>query len=712
MLNKEYRFRFFLNARHTVNLNKEDIQIHPHTWEIVLTVGKNEGDYFNYRKIEREIKHQLTIYENKLLNNIPPFNRIVPIMENIAETLNRDLISRLFRVGGTLAKFEISENPRRTYILNNAISEFEYQEDDDLSAYNIVNVTKSSLDEGAFKEKKKSALSDNPPKLDEEKMNALKRIITTSEMIAVTALAIDEPDSLISAAEGISSSAKKLLNDKTDKKNVVDLLNDIIKNDDALYSNIKPIERLAEKNSKSEMLNLPKKLSPDEISPHIYKMLEVEDEKEVNPYIYKSVEEWKEEKQEKIEEKPQEENKRKISDGFFIIVSLLFMIVLSVPLILWISRNGQYPWGSEIWGHLAKVNEMYKGFMSGNSASLLSEVWNNGVSSIEFWAPIPHLIMFLFRWITGGNVVAAYNLFIVFMFVFGAFGWILWGAKTGRRTLAIALAILWFALPDNLRVLFSEGDIGRLFAAALIPYIILVLTNYLDKKSIKSFILLVLLIAAASVSHVILTLMLVIAILVYSLVYGISHKKAAETITAVVASIIGMLLAFIWYYSAYNSGLLYQDMSLFADMMRGIVSYAADSINPMLRLDNPNVFYFGLPVILVSIFGLFYGDKKSKPGFLIALVIFFSTTTVFLPFMAKLPAEQMYFMMRFTPVAMAAFFAGLMLWKNLKKAIMILIVFIIVLDCAISFNNLAYNKVTYPSTQDTYHNYISDIINK
>ncbi|MFA6309074.1 MAG: 6-pyruvoyl-tetrahydropterin synthase-related protein [Clostridia bacterium] len=708
MLNKEYRFRFFLNARHTVNLNKEDIQIHPHTWEIVLTVRNYQGDYFNYRKIESEIKHQLITYENKLLNNIPPFNRIVPIMENIAETLNRDLISRLFKVGGTLVKFEISENPRRTYILNNAISEFEFQKEDEISAYNIVNSTKSSIDEEMITEKSKGVLSNNSMKLNEEKTNALKRIIATSEMIAITALAVDEPDSLISAAEGVTSSAKKLLNDKTTEQNVVDILNEMIKNDDALYSNIKPIERLSEKNSNNETLNLPRNPDPDEMSPHIYKMPE-EDEKESNPYIYKSVEEVKEEKK---EEKPTEENKRKISNGFFIIVSVLFMIVLSVPLILWISRNGQYPWGSEIWGHLAKVNEMYKGFMNGNSASLLSEVWNNGISSIKFWAPIPHLIMFLFRWITGGNVVAAYNLFIVFMFVFGAFGWILWGAKTGRRALAIALAILWFALPDNLRVLFSEGDIGRLFAAALIPYIILVLTNYLDKKSIKSFILLVLLIAAISVSHVILALMLVIAIFVYSLVYGISHKKATEAITAVAASIIGMLLAFIWYYSAYNSGLLYQDMSMFADMMRGIVSYAADSINPMLRLDSPNVFYFGLPVILISIFGLFYGDKKSKPGFLIALVIFFSTTTVFLPFMAKLPTEQMYFMMRFTPVAMAAFFAGLMLWKNLKKAIMILIVFIIVLDCAISFNNLANNKDTYPVTQDMYQNNISDIINK
>ncbi len=764
MVSKEYRFRFYLNARHTVNSNNENNQIHPHTWEIVFTIRKSEGDYFNYRKIEKEIRKQIAEYEGKYLNEIPPFDGIVPIMENIADLINSKLIDKLFVFGGNLVKTEISENPKRTYILRNTFIETILPEEKVAEKMMPEAEPIQTPEAGFVSEESKKIIPDPITEMeikpDAESIEAIKRVINTSGLIAATASNIGEPDSLISAAEGFATVARKLLNVETtryEKYNKPEEFNkpekEININESEIFkslsydelvsdSDLKPFEEARFEASLQEGLDVDLGETPMATFEAVPEALSKEDSetflesssKEETDYTSAGSNTYKAEritamdsvsytqrfremmnqldeelakeaeilannknfntsqsdfeavkkpeavgKQdtvdssetyderefatnsnlhsypetvaeiEKHEKKDEIKSKKEMSNSIYIILSMLFVILLSIPLVLWITRSGTYPWGTEIWPGLAKVNQIFNEFI-------------------------------------GVNITPLY--FVVFIFIFGAFGWILWGAKTGRRVLALSLAVIWFVLPDNLRVLFSEGDLARIFVTALIPFILLALMNYFEKKNIKSFIILTLLIAFAAINQAILAIMIAIAIIIYAVVYGIVNGKLKKSLFAILSVVLGLLLASFWIITSYNSGALWQDQSAFADLVKNLTFFATDSLNPLLRLNNPEIYYFGLPIILISVFGLFYGDKKSKTAFSIVLAIFFAAVTIFLPFMIKISVNQLYWMLRVTPIALGMFFMGLLLWKKMNKGITIAIVLILLIDCAVSFVGL------------------------
>ena len=213
MFSKEYRFKFYLNARHAVNINDTNLNIHPHTWEIVLTIKKSEEGYIHFAKIEDEIKQYLEKYEGQLLNEIAPFDTVIPLMENIGETFNHQIVKKLSNFGWDLSSLEISENPTRTFVLTNNIGLCE--ELDDVSDEKYVKDSEfqpgiemngSNNFDLKLKEKVK-------PKIDpdSEDLIAVKRMILSAGKIANIALRMENSENLILAAEEFASTAKKIL---------------------------------------------------------------------------------------------------------------------------------------------------------------------------------------------------------------------------------------------------------------------------------------------------------------------------------------------------------------------------------------------------------------------------------------------------------------------------------------------------------------------
>ncbi|MFL0250610.1 6-carboxytetrahydropterin synthase [Clostridium neuense] len=114
----QYRFKFYLNASHSIYLKGTLGQEHPHTWEIILNTVKLKSNFIIFNDIEKSIEKYLTKYQDSYLNNVEPFITLNPTLENICEYLKNEFQKLLFENGWLLLSMEISETPTRSYIID------------------------------------------------------------------------------------------------------------------------------------------------------------------------------------------------------------------------------------------------------------------------------------------------------------------------------------------------------------------------------------------------------------------------------------------------------------------------------------------------------------------------------------------------------------------------------------------------------------------
>lgn len=112
-----YRFKFYLNARHSVNFEDRSSNIHPHTWEVVVSFGSGGAGIVNFTMFEDVLEGYFLNYEGLYLNEHLSFKNINPTMENIGKVLYRDIRGIVNDRGLYFKSLEISENPTRTYII-------------------------------------------------------------------------------------------------------------------------------------------------------------------------------------------------------------------------------------------------------------------------------------------------------------------------------------------------------------------------------------------------------------------------------------------------------------------------------------------------------------------------------------------------------------------------------------------------------------------
>lgn len=115
---REYRLKFYLNARHFILIDGKAGDIHPHTWEFSLIIRVGRGSFTQFNLFEKCINAYLAPYQNQLLNECKPFDVIIPTLEHIASCFSEEFFTRLEKVGGELIRMEVSESPTRSYILD------------------------------------------------------------------------------------------------------------------------------------------------------------------------------------------------------------------------------------------------------------------------------------------------------------------------------------------------------------------------------------------------------------------------------------------------------------------------------------------------------------------------------------------------------------------------------------------------------------------
>ena len=115
---RTYRYKFYLDANHYIYSSAgEKGAVHPHTWEFAVELKNKNGDFVLFSQIELLINEVLKPYQNICLNEVAPFDKKVPTLENIGEYFKSEMSRKMQEMNWDLLCMEISETPSRSYII-------------------------------------------------------------------------------------------------------------------------------------------------------------------------------------------------------------------------------------------------------------------------------------------------------------------------------------------------------------------------------------------------------------------------------------------------------------------------------------------------------------------------------------------------------------------------------------------------------------------
>ena len=115
---RKYRFKVYLNASHSISINGQQGNVHPHTWEFGLDILIVRREFMEFNIFENAINGFFDKYQNCTLNDREPFNLIIPTLENITEYFGDQLREVIHKTGGELMQLEGSETPTRSYVID------------------------------------------------------------------------------------------------------------------------------------------------------------------------------------------------------------------------------------------------------------------------------------------------------------------------------------------------------------------------------------------------------------------------------------------------------------------------------------------------------------------------------------------------------------------------------------------------------------------
>jgi len=575
-----YKYKFRLIASHRPGDGSSELPAHAHAFELdIYVLSRPQGESeVAHQEIEDIVLDFLAQYEEKILNDIPPFDIIPPTIENIAEVCYKYIKDILAKHNFTLLRVEVSETPARTCMVGETPNQGDFR---------------SNL---------------NYEKISNVLMQNIKAISNRQALSSVEKKPIDENN--IFHTEAPDPEPKE--HHKPQQKKI-----------EHLTPITAPIS--------IETLETPAKRLTLQL-----------------------------------------------------IAATIFLLLVGAALTFYIKNSGIYPSGADIFGHIFKSDFLYNSIKEGNFYPLFTQYWYNGLQPFRYWAPLPYYLLAAMQFITGGDALDSYLLFIFFAFFVGGMGWLLWGKKHNKILLCTIFAILWFFLIDNTRVFFSEGNLPRMVITVLLPYLFYYLWEFLEYKKDKAIISLIILTVLAAFCHAMIAAMVGVASFIFVLVYCIAKKEYIRGTFTIVAMMLSFAVSGIWLYSALKGGLVSMNTTA---VMAALTYPITVSLNPFLRLQgHVDFYYYGLSVLVISIIGFFIAGKKSRPGFFTPVVIFLGTTTALLPFLQKLPLNQLLWMMRMSPIAYALFLIGLLEWKNCRRYILLIFLCILVLDTVPSDN--------------------------
>ena len=125
----QYKYSFYLNASHSIYMDGKPGDRHPHTWQISIYMINLQDEMVLFNEVEKRIETLLDKYQEKFINDYPPFTTLNPTLENLAQYFLTEIQNILTPMNWIVYTIEISETPTRSYIIsileNNIVEEVE-----------------------------------------------------------------------------------------------------------------------------------------------------------------------------------------------------------------------------------------------------------------------------------------------------------------------------------------------------------------------------------------------------------------------------------------------------------------------------------------------------------------------------------------------------------------------------------------------------------
>ncbi len=260
--------------------------------------------------------------------------------------------------------------------------------------------------------------------------------------------------------------------------------------------------------------------------------------------------------------------------------------------------------------------------------------------------------------------------------------------KKGHIYLGTFLGILYFVLPDNYRLLLAEGNLPRVVVSIFFPYLVLGIFSYYEKRHNLKLVFIFCMMALITLTHAMIAALTGITVFLFVLTRLIVYRdKVFESLYILASAVLGVMSAFIWLYPALKGGILGQDSEGTLSVMEKLTYSITQSLNPYFRFSShTDAYYFGLSILLIVLVALLISKGNTKVGMIVVLIIFLGTTKWFLFALKKLPMSQLFWMMRFTPMAMVFFLMALIDWGQLKRKVMYIFLLALTIDCLITLN--------------------------
>lgn len=360
------------------------------------------------------------------------------------------------------------------------------------------------------------------------------------------------------------------------------------------------------------------------------------------------------------------------------IVYVALIVSVSVMVVKIVSQNGTYPAGSDTMYHIYRGDYVYNSIKDGSWYPLYDYMWYNGVELMRYWAPLAAYFMAFCEMLADGNMLIGYLIFVGIISVLGALSWLYIGIRMKRPVLGAFIGFIWFFMPNNLCALFVEGNLARSLSMIFLPLFIYEVSEYLkDRKVIRipfvmiSFILIAL-------CHLGYAGMVALAVLVYCIVHmieGYSKRAAADIVISILLS---LMLIGVWLVASLNGGITSLDNS---ENMANFFQKIVYTLNPVDRITTDYAhFYFGLAAAILAVGGMFFGYKKSRAGFVTAIITLICTATAMYPVLKILPGSQYLWMLRFISIALCMILYSFLKWDTLKKPLIVFFCVLLVLD--------------------------------
>jgi uncharacterized membrane protein/6-pyruvoyl-tetrahydropterin synthase len=335
--------------------------------------------------------------------------------------------------------------------------------------------------------------------------------------------------------------------------------------------------------------------------------------------------------------------------------------------ILWPLPGQGYPWGSDTWGHIKKAQFLLQEILNKNYFPSFSPMWYNGVEPFRYWAPLPYYLLAGLMRVLGDPFLAAAWYVAVCAFIGGA-GWLLMKNRLGLLGSGLA-GFIWLFWQDNIRVAMSEGNLPWTLAIGLFPYLLHCFLLVLEKPEFKYIGRFAALAAVSSIvilTHAMIAATFFIGLTLLGFAWALwMGTRVRAVLRGVLGVFAGIGLSAWWLVPSLQNGLMAVNKEAVSEAMQYFPIKI--SMNPFIRLREPEIFYWGLSLAAVAAIIVATWRKRSRlaqSSIFVGLAFVAVSTPTLKPVYSSIPMNHLIIPLRLATVASGIFILAALSWRR------------------------------------------------